>query len=109
MFFFKSPKSKAEHIKSNKERDIKVKAHLLHMKMAENAKDDNSKSTGHTEESPDAGDGIDADLVSKIGAERQKIREQAHARSTQITKMRGRVRLKRRKSRKRGRSLGLSR
>lgn len=93
---------KAEQVAKNKERDIKVRAHQLHMQNSV-AQDKVAEGGMGTEASPEAAEGIDEDFRSKIGAERKAMKEKGQQ---QLSSMRARVRLGRRKAKSRGRSLG---
>jgi len=105
IFWSKSPHTKAEHIAANKERDIKVRAHQLHMRMGAEQEEKNSKSTGHAE-SVDPEAGLDQDAGSQIGRQKQIAKQILGDKSRQLRGMRARVRFGRRRARRRGRSLG---
>jgi hypothetical protein len=105
MFWSKSPHTHKEHLAENKKRDIKVRAHHLHMEMAAAQTEEANKSTAHAE-TPDASAGLDEDFRSKIGREKQQVKEIAHGTARQLRGMRSRVRRGRRKNSSRGRSLG---
>ena len=105
VFWSKGPHTKAERVAKNKERDIKVRAHQLHMRMSEQQAQENSKSTGYAEPTnPEAG--LDADAGSQIGRQAQMAKEIISQKSKQLKGMRSGIRLSRRKARSRGRSLG---
>ncbi len=105
MFWSKNPHTKAEQIAKNKERDIRVRAHQLHMKMSEQQEAIAEQSMGHAE-NPNASEGLDEDAGSQVGREVQKAKEFVHGRSKQLKSMRSRIRSGRRKASSRGRSLG---
>ena len=104
-FWSKKPHTKAEHIAANRERDIRVRAHQLHMRNAEMQDNIAEQSTAGVE-SPNAQEGLDQDAASQLGREVQRSREFVHARSRQLKSMRSRIRKGRKKASARGRALG---
>ncbi len=102
MFWSKHPK---DHITSNKERDIKVRAHQLHMKNAEAQAEVTEKSAAEIV-APDAKEGLDPGIANKVGRGKQVAREMVHQHAKELGKMQTRVRASRSKARARGRSLG---
>jgi hypothetical protein len=105
IFWSKGPHTKAEHIAKNKERDIKVRAHKLHMQASEAQAQTASQSQGSAP-NVDPNAGIDQDAASQVGREVQKAKEFVHSRGKQLKSMRSRVRSGRKKTASRGRSLG---
>lgn len=105
IFWSKGPHTKEEHIKANKDRDIRVRAHQLHMQSSAEQDEQASKSTGHME-AQNASEGLDADMGSQLGRQKQVASQMVQGKVKQLGKMRGRVRLGRRRARARGRSLG---
>jgi len=105
VFWSKSPENKKEQIAANKERDIKVRAHQLHMQNSAAQAEAGKGDQGYSENAePEAG--LNEDFVSKVGAERKVVKQQMHEKSRQLSSMRARVRLGRRKAKSRGKSLG---
>ena len=105
IFFSKGPESKAEQVAANKERDRRVRAHLLHMESSKEAAEGN-KSTGKVEIS-NPEEGIDEDIKGQVGRQAQLAKEIIAGRAKQLGRMRAQVRLGRRRARVRGKSLGL--
>lgn len=105
IFWSKGPHTKEEHIKANKERDRRIRAHLLHMSNAEGQNEKASKSSAPIE-SQNPEEGLDEDVGGQLGRQKQLAKEMVGSSSKQLIKMRARIRHGRKRARARGRALG---
>ena len=105
IFFSKSPETKEAQVVARKFRDLKALLHQQHAASMTEMAEEAEKSTGY-QEATGAEEGIDEDVGSKVGAERQKVKALIHDREKTIGSRRRSIKRRRAKAKKRGKSLG---
>jgi hypothetical protein len=85
------PHSRAAQILHNRDRDMRVRAHQLHMEQNEKMSAENTSKQGYSEsENPD--EGIDQDIAGKVGHMAQQLKEKTGSMRRRILRARIRAR-----------------